>query len=274
MAFLETSPGVEIYYEEIGEGRPLVMLHGWAMSQRVWRFQRELADTCRLILPDLRGHGRSGAPVAGSSLADLVGDVITLYDKLDLADSFLLGWSLGAQVALAAFPRIRERLAGLVFVGATPRFTAIDGYPHGLPANELKGMGIRLKRDFNRTMGEFFRQMFAPGELSREQENSIAREIVMEGRLTQPAVALAALDILATTDLREMLPTVDLSVLLVHGSADTICPPDVAPYMAERLPRARLFEFGAAGHAPFLSRPAEFNSILRQFVQGDSDGWH
>jgi non-heme chloroperoxidase len=274
MPCLEKSPGVEIYYEDIGEGRPLVMLHGWAMSQQVWRFQRELADTCRLVLPDLAGHGRSGAPAAGFSLSGLAGDIVRLFKRLDLEDALLLGWSLGSQVALAAFPEIRERLAGLVLVGATPRFTATDGYPHGLPTNEPRGMGLRLRRDFSRTMDEFFRQMFAPGELSREQENRIAREIVMEGRLPQPEAARATLDILASADLRGTLPAIDRPALLVHGGADTICPPGAARYMAERLPHARIIEFEAVGHAPFLSRPAEFNAVLRRFVQDKLNGRH
>jgi len=146
MPFLETSPGVKIYYDDIGAGRPLVMLHGWGMSQRVWEFQRELADSCRLVLADLRGHGRSGTSANGFSLDDLAGDLVRLFNHLALQNAYLLGWSLGSLVALAAFPEIRERLAGLILVGATPRFTATDGYPHGLPAKEPRGIGLRLRR--------------------------------------------------------------------------------------------------------------------------------
>ncbi len=274
MPFLETSPGAEIYCEEIGAGRPLVMLHGWAMSQRVWRFQHELADTCRLVLPDLAGHGRSDAPAADLTLGGLAGDIVLLFKRLDLADAVLLGWSLGSQVALTAFPEIRERLAGLVLVGATPRVTSADGYPHGLPGKEPRGMGLRLRRDFSGAMGEFFRRMFTPGELSREQENRIAREIVMEGRLPRPEVALAGLDILAAADLREMLPAIDRPTLLLHGSCDAICPPGAARFMATRLPDARLMEFEGVGHAPFLSRPAMFNTALRRFLREGLNGPH
>jgi pimeloyl-ACP methyl ester esterase len=267
MPFIDSPGGVEIYYEEAGEGRPLVMLHGWSMTGRVWRFQQPLADDCRLIVPDLRGHGKSSTPAAGFSLNDLAGDIVALFERLDLADAVLLGWSLGAQVALAAFLPIRERLAGLALVGATPRFTVTDGYPHGLPATEPRGMGLRLKRDYSKTMGEFFRGMFAQGELDREQENRVAREIVMAGRLPEPAVAFAALDILSVADLREMLPAVDLPVLVIHGSADAICPAGAAHYLVGRIADARLVEFDGAGHAPFLSRPDEFNAIVRKFLR-------
>jgi len=237
------------------------------MTGRVWRFQHLLADDCRLIVPDLRGHGRSSSPAAGFSLADLASDIVALFERLDLANAVLLGWSLGAQVALAAFQPIRKRLAGLVFVGATPRFTVTDGYPYGIPATEPRGMGLRLKRNFSKTMGEFFRSMFVEGELDRRQENRIAREIVMAGRLPEPEVALATLDILATADLREMLPVVDLPVLIIHGSADAICPVGVAHYLIGRIANARLVEFNGVGHAPFLSRPDEFNAAVRKFLR-------
>jgi pimeloyl-ACP methyl ester esterase len=267
MPFSESARGVDIYYEEAGQGRPLVMLHGWSMSGRVWRFQQPLADNCRLIVPDLRGHGKSGNTAAGYSLDTLAGDIVALFDRLDLTDTVLLGWSLGAQVALAALPPIRRRLAGLVLVGATARFTVTDGYPYGLPATEPRGMGLRLKRDFGKTMGDFFRGMFAKEELSREQENRIAREIVMGGRMPEPDVALAALDILSAADLREMLPAVDLPTLVIHGSADAICPAGAARYLVGRIADARLVEFDGAGHAPFLSRPDEFNAIVRKFLR-------
>jgi pimeloyl-[acyl-carrier protein] methyl ester esterase len=267
MPFIETSTGAEIYYEETGQGWPLVMLHGWSMSGRVWHFQKELADSWRLIIPDLRGHGRSSSPAAGYLLENLAGDVVALFEQLDLTEAVLLGWSAGSQVALAAVSRLHERLAGLVMVGATSRFTTTEGYPWGLPVTELRGMGLRLRRDYNKTMGDFFRGMFATEELSHEQENRITREIEMEGHLPQPKVAQATLNILASADLRAMLPEIHRPVLIIHGSADAVCPPGAARYLAKRIPDSRLVELNGVGHAPFLSRPVEFNAVLRSFLR-------
>lgn len=267
MPFVECAPGLLIHYGDAGEGPPLVFVHGWSMSARVWHFQQELAAEFRLITPDLRGHGRSVTPAAGYDLDDLSGDLAALFERLDLRSATLLGWSLGAQVVLSAFPAIRKRLAGLVLVGGTPRFTATEGYPFGLPANEPRGMGLRLRRDFNRTMGEFFRGMFAEGELSREQENRIAREIVMGGRLPEPEVSARTLEILAKSDLRIVLPEVDVPVLIIHGSRDAISLPGAAHFMAEKIADARLRVLDGLGHAPFLSRPDLFNTILREFLR-------
>ncbi len=267
MPLFETPSGISIHYEGSGTGRPLVLVHGWATSGVVWRFQQPLAEACRLITVDLRGHGRSGSPLSGYGLTELTDDLASLFDELSLQDAVLLGWSLGAQVVLAAFPYLRERLTGLVLVGGTPRFTLAEGYEDGHPPSEPRGMGVGVRRDFQKTMGGFFRRMFAPGELSREQENRIAREIVIPGRLPEPSVALATLDILSTADLRAMLPAVDRPVLLIHGENDTICLPGASRYMAQHLPDARLVELQGTGHAPFLSRPDEFNRILSGFLR-------
>ncbi|HEY6006768.1 MAG TPA: alpha/beta fold hydrolase, partial [Geobacteraceae bacterium] len=123
-------------------------------------------------------------------------------------------------------------------------------------------------RDYAGTMGEFFRSMFAPGELGRAQENRVAREIVMRGRLPQPSAAQRTLDTLAAADLRALLPHVDRPVLLVHGSDDTVCLPAAASFMAQQLPAADLRMFEGCGHAPFLSHPEEFNAVLAQFLAG------
>jgi len=265
MAFVETSGGVSLHYDEVGSGRPLVFLHGWAMSARVWRFQQQLDPSCRLIFLDQRGHGQSSL-AEGYTVQDFAGDLVSFFEKLVLHDAVLIGWSLGVQVALQAFPELRSRLAALALVGGTPRFTAGDDFPHGQAPLEVKGMGLRLRRDYQKTMGDFFKGMFAEGELDAAQYQRIVHEIVMGGRSADPDAVRQALQILATVDLREGLPAVDRPVLLVHGDLDSICPAAASAFMAERLPLATLRIMAGCGHAPFMTRPEQFNEIVREFV--------
>lgn len=269
MPFIETVDSARIFYEDQGNGPPLVFVHGWSMSGRAWQFQVEpsVAAGYRVIVPDLRGHGQSTAPGGLVTLPACVEDLATLFAELSLSGAVLIGWSLGALVSLAAVPRLSSSFRGMALVGGTPRFTATDGYPQGLTPTEPKGMGVRLRRDFQKTMGEFFRGMFAEGELSREQENRIAREIIMGGRLPDPEVALSTLGILASADLRAGLGAIDLPVLLLHGSLDTVCPVAAARYMAEQIPGAELELMDGCGHAPFMSHPDEFNRRLGGFLE-------
>lgn len=265
MPHIELSTGVTLHYNELGSGRPAVFLHGWAMSGQVWHFQEPLQDAGRLIFLDQRGHGRSST--SGSYLLqDFAADVVSVFEKLDLQDAVLVGWSLGVQVALQAFPSLRSRLAALVLVGGTPRFTTADDYPHGQPPIEVKGMGLRLRRDYQKTMGDFFRGMFAEEEMDKAQYQRIVHEIVMSGHSPDPVAAGEALKILSVADLRDQLPEVDRQALLIHGELDTICPASASEYMAQRMPAAELRIMQGCGHAPFMTRPQEFNQILRDFL--------
>jgi pimeloyl-[acyl-carrier protein] methyl ester esterase len=266
MPFVETSTGASLHYDEMGSGRPVVFLHGWAMSARVWRFQQQLDESRRLIFLDQRGHGQS-APAAGYTVEDFAGDLTSFFQSLELNDAILIGWSMGVQVALKAFPALRSRLAALVLVGGTPRFTASDDYPHGQPPLEVKGMGLRLRRDYQKTMGDFFRGMFAEGELDAAQYQRIVHEIVMGGRSADPDAVRQSLKILSAADLREELPAIDRPVLLVHGELDTICPAAASEYMAQRLPMAELKIMAGCGHAPFMTRPEQFNGMVREFIE-------
>ncbi|HJV33736.1 alpha/beta fold hydrolase [Geomonas sp.] len=265
MPLLQT-PAVTLHYDDLGAGRPVVFVHGWAMSSRVWRFQQGLGAEARLLLLDQRGHGGSST-AAGYAIDDFAGDLAGFFEELDLQGAILIGWSLGVQVALQAFSRLQERLAGLVLVGGTPRFTTTEGYSHGQAPVEVKGMTLRLRRDYQKTMGDFFRGMFAEGEMAHAQYQRIVHEIVMGGRSPDPEAARDALQILATVDQRELLPLIDRPVLLVHGELDGICPASASAYMAERMPTATLNIMKGCGHAPFMTRPEEFNEVVREFLR-------
>jgi pimeloyl-ACP methyl ester esterase len=267
MSFVETAAGLSLHYEEAGRGRPVVFLHGWAMSGRVWRFQRPLGDFRRLIFLDQRGHGQT-PPAAGYTVQDYAGDLVEFFEALELQDAVLVGWSMGVQVALQAFSALRPRISALVLVGGNPRFTAAEDYPHGQPPLEVKGMGVNLRRDYQKTMGTFFKGMFAEGEMEGEQYQRIVHEIVMGGRSPDLDAARRSLQILSEADLRDRLPLIDRPVLLIHGELDSICPASASAYMAQRLPAGTLEIMPGCGHAPFMTRPEQFNDLLGSFIKG------
>ena len=269
MPVITATDNTPLFYETAGSGRPLVFVHGWAMSGRVWHFQAEtFARDRQVIVPDLRGHGRSGPGSAQPlGMADFADDLVALFTALNLEGATLVGWSMGAQVVLEAFPALRERIAALVLVGGTPRFTAADDYPFGLPLSEARGMSLRLKRDYSRTMGDFFKKMFAKGELEGEQYQRVVREIVIAGRRPEPEAAQKALAALVGADQRSLLAGIDRPALVVHGTADSICLPGASLFMAGQLPDTTLVLLEGYGHAPFISNPDLFNPFLVRFLE-------
>lgn len=261
---LTTPDGTRLSYHDSGNGSPLLLVHGWLMSHRVWTCQSPLADRFRIIAPDLRGHGCSD--VEGFSYNACVADLVMLVEHLGLEKTVIVGWSMGVQIALRAWPLLRDRIAAFMLVGGTPRFCADDGYVHGIPHAEARGMALRLRRNFVGTAGEFYRGMFSSEDRSGNDTDAMAKRVV--SRLPRLPVALAALDELVSADLRDMLGDVTVPVLLVHGESDRICLPGASRYMQEKLPDSRLQLLPGVGHAPFLVRPTEFNEQLALFAGG------
>ncbi len=267
MPFIAAPTGVKLWFESAGEGAPLVFIHGWGMSCSVWHSLRDLAMGHRVIVLDLRGHGQSSDPPTGYGFEEFTSDIAFLFEQLKLDDATLVGWSMGASVALAAWARLRERLSAMVLISGTPKFTASEDYPFGLPAVAAKGLALRLKRNHLRTMSEFFVGMFAEGEIPPAESRRL-EEVVSAGGVPRKEAALASLEALASADFRPLLPGIDLPVLLIHGSADTICLSSASRCMAKLLPNARLDILDGVGHAPFLSRPSEITASITTFLDG------
>ncbi len=258
--------GRRLAYREAGSGPPLVLLHGWAMSSAVFSELLEaLSPRFRVLAPDLRGHGFSD-PGEGVTLAGLAADLRQWWDGLDLRGASLLGWSLGGQVALTLSPALSTRVERLVLLSSTPRFTAGADWPFGLPAGQVRAMARSLRGDYGRAMGDFFALQFAGEEIPRERHRRIVEFAVRAGRLPDPPVALAALETLATEDLRGVLCGIEIPTLVLHGGFDRIIPPGAGRYFAETLPDARHVEMDGVGHAPFLSRPDETMGHLERFL--------
>jgi pimeloyl-[acyl-carrier protein] methyl ester esterase len=256
----------ELHHEDLGAGPPVVLVHGWSWSSAVFEAEAAvLARTRRVIAPDLRGHGRS-AP-APFSLSDLAADLASLFERLALERAVLAGWSLGALVAIAAAPRLRGRVDGLVLVSGTPRFAAADGWPHGLPREHVEVLATRMRRDPARALARFDAAMFADGELDEDGRARI-EALRAATPLPAPASAQAGLEVLAGEDLRPALSAVSVPTLLLHGERDGICPRGAADAIAAAVPGARLRLLPGLGHAPFLSRPGLLADALLSFSPG------
>lgn len=263
MPIIHAKDGVAISFSDQGTGSAVLFLHGWLMSKKVWHFQLPLAANMRIITLDLRGHGRSDA--TDFSYAACLSDIETLLDYLAVEKVIIIGWSMGAQIAIKASALLQDRISGLILVGSTPRFCSGSDYPGGLPLTEARGMAIRLKRDYRGASSQFFTSMFSATEKNSSDLADIADRTVAP--LPSLHVALTALQELTDTDVRKLLPDIHIPVRLLHGTEDSICPPRAAEFMVSHLPHAALTTFPFAGHAPFMSAAATFNAEVSDFVR-------
>lgn len=268
MPYLTTSDSSKLYYEEVGDGRPLLFVHGWSLSSHIWSRQKEyFSPRYRCIFPDLRGHGRSLPSSSGYGIDVLASDVACLFDHLGLSDVSLVGWSLGSLVVLAAYPAVRERLASLVLVSGTSKYCSSADYPHGLPPKEPRSLSLLVRRNPRKAMDGFLRRMFAAEEQFERGFEQFDEEILPGLPAPSETVLVPALLTLETADMRSVLPAIDKPALLIHGDRDLICPPCASRFMADEISGVHYAVLSGAGHAPMYSRSREFNCVIDGFLE-------
>ena len=266
MKQLQLAAGHALAWREAGEGRPLVLVHGWSMSSAVFaELLPALGEEHLALAPDLRGHG-SSEQADGYSLDDFASDLEEWLGLLGHADIDLLGWSLGGQVALRLAHRGAVRVRRLTLVATPPRFVAAADWPHGLPDGQVRVMARELRRAYLKTQGDFFLRQFAGEELSRERLREIRGFAVRCGALPSPEVALAALETLRSGDLRSELSDLTCPVLVQQGGLDSITLPEAGAALAAGCPQGRLVLQPGQGHAPFLSAPQASLALWREFL--------
>jgi pimeloyl-ACP methyl ester carboxylesterase len=261
MPYIELADGVPLYYEEHGDGPPILLVPGWTITTRFWERQVEdLARDHRIVALDLRGAGNSGKTPEGHSLSEYAADLERLVSRLDLRNATLVGFAMAVSVAMHYITEDRgKRVSRFVWIDHSPRFFTAHDWPYGLfgdfsPA-QLDELVVRLESERPAVTSELLDMMFTP------QEDWMLPELLK----TPTEVAVTMIQDAATTDLRPLLPALDLPVLIVNGERSVV-PADVGLWLEGELPQARRLLMRGAGHAPFWDDPKTFNSAVRDFA--------
>lgn len=254
-----------MHVEVSGRGPAFLLLHGWGLNLRVFDPLTASLPGFRHVRVDLPGHGKSPWDPRAADLeatARLVHETASAHAE----SCCVLGWSLGGQIALelaaATAPAFVERL---VLVGATPKFSASDDWPHGMASETLARFDAALERDWRGTVRDFLELQVRGSAHAERVLRELNDALVAHGEAQGEALA-AGLDALRRTDLRDRLRGVRQPTLVVAGQYDRITHPSAARTLAEQLPNARYVELRRAGHAPFLSHTSQLADLLREFL--------
>ncbi len=247
--------------ETFGEGRDLVLLHGWGMNAGVWAPLREaLGAHWRVTAIELPGHGASPFDPRHATLDDWAGACLAAAP----ARALWLGWSLGGLVAQQAALREPARLRGLLGVATTPCFVTRDDWTCAMDATVFEGFAGQLASDGERTLARFLALQVRGAEAATETLR-VLRESLRQRPAPQPGALDAGLGLLLDTDLRGHLPALQVPSQWLFGGRDALVPARAADCLAELLPGAGCLPIAGAGHAPFLSHQAETLRALHDF---------
>lgn len=257
--------GARIAYDDIGAGRPLLLLHGLMAHRGFFSRQHELAEQFRLISVDLRGHGETRSPGERPTIEQLADDVSGLADALDLEDAIGVGWSLGASVLwqVLAGPAAR-RFAGSVVIDMTPCVMNDADWRLGLSPDACEARRQAIESDFQAFATQAGQAIFAPsaGDALAEEARWAGEEFAKND-----AAAISALwSSLVAQDFRDRLGRIGQPTLIAHGAHSHLYGSDTADHLGVALPNSRILQFECSGHSPHFEQPELFNRAISDFA--------
>ena len=224
----ENSGTIDLYYEDHGAGRPVVLISGWPLSSKSWEKQvPALLDAgYRVVAYDRRGFGNSAKPTSGYDYDTLAEDLHKLMTELDLTDATLVGFSMGGgEVARYLGTYGSDRVDSAVFISAIPPFllkTAEN--PEGVDGSVFDGVMESIIADRPAFLSGFFSEFYNVDVLGGDR---ISDEVVrFSWNIAATASPRGTLDSVSAwlTDFRGDLRSIDVPVLVIHGDADRIVP--------------------------------------------------
>jgi non-heme chloroperoxidase len=264
MSRFDVESGKSVYYEHYsGTAAPVVLVHGWGMSVRIWDLTLPalLEANHEVVSLDHRGCGLSDKDFAHVTIDAIAGDVVNLISAVGLERPIVVGWSLGAAVTARVAIELGSALGGIVLIGPpTPRYLQADDFPHGATADALDQTRIAL-RDTRPAFLRVLSQSVLHQDLGTAYEQWMW-DIFMQ---TSPSADAALFD-LGEIDHRAELRSVEIPALVCSGDHDVVVDPAIAQQAVETLPNARLLRFADSGHAPFLDERDKLNAALLEFV--------
>lgn len=266
------SEEVNIFYQDIGRGKPVVLIHGWPLNYQQWEYQlNELPKhNIRVIAYDRRGFGLSSRPWDGYDYDTFAGDLKLLLEELDLTDVTLVGFSMGGGEVARFLSKYNNegRVSKAVFVSAvTPFLLKTDDNETGLPKEQFDGIREQLEEDRAKFLAGFGKDFYGVNLLSHPVSNEILQHDHNLAMQASGYSTIKAMQAWSTTDFREDLRHVRIPTLIIHGKEDGTVP--IAASSDETvkyIPHAQYFVYDDAPHGLYYTHKNKFNEDIINFM--------
>lgn len=265
MAKIEVQPGVELYYDDLGEGIPVLFIHGVWMSRKF--FQKQLpyfSKEHRAITIDLRGHGDSANVSEGHTISTYAKDLQAFISKLQLKDVVLVGWSMGAFVIWEYLQQFGEaNVKGTVIVDELASDFKWPDFPIGAFDLPTLTHFMREVQD-NR---ESFLKGFIPLMFKEDVDPEEMEWMLEETLKPTTGVASAILFDQSIVDYRSTFSSLTKPTLLCFGKEEKLIPVAAGEHLKEAIANSELVLFEESCHCPFLEETEKFNQEVSNFIK-------
>ena len=265
--YIEVEPNVRLHITDAGEGRPIVLIPGWPLSDEMYEYQYNdlIKKNFRVIGITLRGFGKSDKPYGAYTYDVHALDIKKVLNKLEIKDAVLGGFSMGGSIAIHYMSVYNgahvSRLA--LFGAAAPIWTQRKDFPYNLPTKAVDDL-IELNYKDRPKLLSNFAKIFSAAETSLNAGiGDWLNGICISASSHATAQCLIAL---RDTDLRSDLAKITVPTVIMHGKKDKICSFDLAEQMKAGISDSQIIAFENSGHSLFLEETHKFNAELIKFA--------
>lgn len=268
LEYIEVEKNVRLHVTDLGEGQPIVLIHGWPLSDEMYEYQYQYLSRkgFRVIGITLRGFGKSDKPYGRYDFDVFSDDIKVVLEKLKIENAVLGGFSMGGAVVIHYVTKYNaahiSKLA--LFGAAAPSWRQREGSPFGI--SEADGNGLVLqtmtaRQDLIAGFGAAFPAK--EGNISKNVEKWL-ENINLEA---SPYAITESIKALLNLDLRPQLPKISIPVAIFHGTQDKLCSFEFANELNKGIKNSRIIRFENSGHALFVEESEKFNTELEKFAK-------
>lgn len=264
---------INIAYQDSGEGKPLILIHGWPSTSQM--FESQLVELpkqgVRCIAYDRRGFGKSDQPFNGYDYDTLASDLDQLIKKLDLTNVTLLGFSMGGGEVVRYLSKFNTegRVTKAILVSSIiPYIKKTDSNPNGVPIEMIDGFADKIKADRPAFMANFNKVFFGDKMVASpvsEEFLSWNFDLCMQA---SPFATLETMYSWAETDFREEAKHISITTLIIHGDADNTVPIEVSGKQAsELIPNNKFLVYKGQPHGLVHTAKDQLNTDIISFMR-------
>lgn len=266
-----TGEEIQLSYADYGQGRPVVLIHGWPLSKEMWEYQvNDLVNAgLRVITYDRRGFGHSAKPWNNYDYDTLTEDLKDILEQLDLRDAVLVGFSMGGGEAVRYLSRYgSNRVTKLILISAVPPFLGkTTDNPEGVDPSVFEEILTNIEKDRIGFLDEFGKQFFGVNLISHPVSGPLLDYYRMLASVASPRATEQCAKAFAQTDFRADLQAIQVPTLIIHGDADQTVPIKASSdRTAAMIPGSQYLVYEDAPHGLFYTHKDKLNRDLLQFI--------
>ncbi len=268
---LNNTEPINIYYEDLGKGKPVVFIHGWPLSGSMWEYQvTQLSQQgLRCITYDRRGFGKSDWPADGYDYNTMAGDLKAVLDELNLNEVTLVGFSMGGGEIAKYFSLFGgARVTKVVLVSCVvPYMLQTADNPEGVPQEEFDKMAKGMMEDRPAFMQTFAKDFFGVSLINHPVSDAFLANNLVNVMQSSPVATLQCAKAFSSTDFRQDVPKINVPTLVIHGDSDKTVPiKPTGDESAKLVPGAKYIVYEGAPHGLWYTNKEQLNQDLLDFI--------